>query len=265
MQAGFAFSRFADRLASLTKLSATDLELLANMPSTIGHFGARHAIRRKDDEIDQCCLLLHGYVCWQATESADGQITSIHVPGDVPDLFTIYDPQIDFNLVTMGPAVVACVPHRFFREASALSPSMMKAMLRLLSADAAVSRNWAVNLGSRDALSRVAHLLCEITTRLQAVGLARDLRLALPFTQSDLASACAISPVHANRTIQELRRCGLLQWQSKTISITDWSGLVRLADFDPGYLRLRQQERELPLASPDPAPGRASSLGTLLS
>jgi hypothetical protein len=82
----------------------------------------------------------------------------------------------------------------------------------------------------------VAHLLCEITTRLQSVGLARDLRLPSPFTQSDLAAACSISPVHANRTIQELRRCNLLQWQGKTVTITDWPGLVRLARFDPTYL-----------------------------
>ncbi len=262
MQAGFAFSRFADRLASLTKLATADLELLANMPSAISHLGGRHVIRRQGDKTDQCCLLLQGYLCWQAPESPDGQITSIHVPGDVPDLFTIHDPQIDSDLVTLGPAVVAFVPHSFFREAFALSPSLASAVLRLLFADAAALRNWTINLGSRDALSRVAHLLCEITVRLQAVGLARDLRLASPFTQSDLASACGISPVHANRTIQELRRGGLLQWQAKTISITDWAGLVRLADFDPGYLRLRKQERELHSNS---AQGRTSSLGALLS
>lgn len=264
MQAGFAFSRFADHLASLTRLSSLDRELLANMPSTISHLGARHAVRRKGDRTDQCCLLLQGYLCWQAPESPDGQITSIHVPGDAPDLFAIHDPQIDSDLITLGPTVVAFVPHRFFREASALSPSMANGLLRLQSVYAAALRNWVVNLGSRDALSRVAHLLCEITTRLQAVGLARDLRLASPFTQSDLASACGISPVHANRTIQELRRSGLLQWQSKTIFITDWSGLARLADFDPGYLRLRKQEHEQPLV-PDAIPGRSASLGALLT
>jgi CRP-like cAMP-binding protein len=116
---------------------------------------------------------------------------------------------------------------------------MSRALLRLLLADASCLRNWIVNLGSRDALTRVAHLLCEITTRLRAVGLAKDFRIPSPFTQSDLAAACGISAVHANRVIQELRRSSLLQWQSKTITITDWSDLVRLAGFDPDYLRLR--------------------------
>ena len=173
MQTGFAFSRFADRLASIVELSPGDLELLANMPSSICHYDSCHHVLKKGDHPNHCCLLLQGYLCWQDVDNHYGQITSIHVPGDVPDLYTVHDPRIDFDLVTLRPAVVASVPHRFFREISALSPSISRALLFLLLTDAAASRNCIVNLGSRDALARVAHLLCEVTARLRAVGLAR--------------------------------------------------------------------------------------------
>ncbi|WGR67824.1 MULTISPECIES: Crp/Fnr family transcriptional regulator [unclassified Bradyrhizobium] len=239
MQAGFAFSKLADRLAGLADLSAEDLDLLSDMPSAIAHFGSRHAILRHGDEPTQCCLLLQGYLSWQDAESGDGQITSIYVPGDIPDLHTLYRARADSDLVALGPAVVAFVPHRFFRDLSGRSPAMSRALLLMMLVDHAIQRNWTVNLGSRDALTRVAHLLCEITTRLQNVGLARELRLSSPFTQSDLAAACSISPVHANRTVQELRRCNLLQWQGKFMTIMDWPGLVRLAGFDPTYLGVR--------------------------
>ncbi|MBP0114679.1 MULTISPECIES: Crp/Fnr family transcriptional regulator [Bradyrhizobium] len=239
MQAGFAFSKLADRLTSLAELPPDDLDLLADMPSSIAHFGAHQTVLRHGDEAGQCCLLLQGYLSWQNHESADGQITALCVPGDIANLHTLYRPRIDGNLVALGPAIVALVPHRFFREVTARSPAMSHAMLLMLLADHAIQRNWTVNLGSRDALTRVAHLLCEITVRLQIVGLARDFRLSSPFTQSDLAAACSISAVHANRTIQELRRCNLLQWQGKTLTITDWPGLVRLAGFDPAYLSIR--------------------------
>ncbi|MCA1454198.1 Crp/Fnr family transcriptional regulator [Bradyrhizobium sp. BRP22] len=239
MQTGFAFSKFADRLASIIELSSDDLDLLARMPTSISHLGPRHRLH-KGDQPSHCCLLLQGYVCYQDAESRDGQITSIYVPGDLPDLHTVYDGRVDHELLTLGSAVVASVPHRYFREISVLSPSMSRALLRLLLADACCLRNWIVNLGSRDAMTRVAHLFCEITTRLRAVGLAKDLRIPSPFTQSDLAAACGISAVHANRIIQELRRSNLLRWQSKTITITDWNGLVRLAGFNPDYLRLRE-------------------------
>ncbi|WP_342740605.1 Crp/Fnr family transcriptional regulator [Bradyrhizobium sp. B117] len=254
MQAGFAYSRLADRLASLADLTADDLDLLAGMPSGIAHVGTHQAILRHGDEATQCCLLLKGYLSWQNPESQDGQITSICVAGDIANLHTLHRPRIDGNLIALGPAIVALVPHRFFRGMAARSPAMAHALLLMLLADHAIQRNWTVNLGSRDALTRVAHLLCEITARLQIVGLARDFRLPSPFTQSDIAAACSISPVHANRTIQELRRCNLLQWQGKTMTITNWPGLVRLAGFDPAYLSMRSAESDARTPQPRAAP-----------
>jgi hypothetical protein len=123
---------------------------------------------------------------------------------------------------------------------AAFSPSLTRALSLLGLADTACLRNWIVNLGSRDSLTRVAHLICEIVCRLRAVGQARDFRFPSPFTQCDLAAACGISAVHANRIIQELRRKRLLHWQSRTITIADWRGLVDLAGFDPDYLHLRE-------------------------
>ena len=252
MQAGFAFSKLADRLSSLTDLTAEDLALLADMPSTIVHVGARQTVVRHHGETDHCCLLLQGYLCWHVAAGQDGQITAIYVPGDVPDLHTLYHPSVGANLVALGSAIIALVPHDFFRELSANSPAMSRALLLMMLADLAIQRNWTVNLGSRDALCRVAHLVCEIRERLHGVGLARDFSFSSPFTQSDLAAACGISPVHANRTIQELRRRNLLQWHGKTMTITDWPGLVRLAGFDPAYLRTRPHDSAARPPQPTP-------------
>ncbi|HVX75148.1 MAG TPA: Crp/Fnr family transcriptional regulator [Bradyrhizobium sp.] len=241
MQKGFAFTKLADRLTSIADLSEDDLELLTKMPSTIGHFASHDQILRKGDKPSRCCLLLQGYLCWR--DEKDGQITSIFVPGDIPDLHTVVAPRLAARLTTLGPAVVAFVPHAFLKQIPLFSPGLCHAFQLLGLADAAYLRNWIVNLGSRDSLARVAHLICEIVTRLQAVGLAKDFRFPSPFTQSDLASACAISAVHANRIIQELRRRQLLHWQSRTITILDWEALSRLAEFEPDYLGLNDTAR----------------------
>jgi CRP-like cAMP-binding protein len=242
MQTGFAYTRFADRLASVAELSANDLDLLAKMPFSIGHFAHHDRIVRKGDWVNCCYLLLQGYVCWKDV-SCGGQITSIYVPGDVPDLHAFSSRRVEADLSALGPVVVAFVPHAFFNEIASSSPGISRALSLLRLAEATALRNWIINLGSRDSLTRVAHLICEIAFRLRAVGLAGEYGFASPFTQSDLAAACGISAVHANRIIQELRRRSLLRWQSRTITITDWSGLVRLAGFRPDYLCLRDLER----------------------
>jgi CRP-like cAMP-binding protein len=242
MQAGFAFSKFATRLAAVADLSSTDLDLLARMPTTIAHYASHQIVLRADQRPENCCLLLQGYLCWRSADAANGQITSVHVPGDIPDLHTIHLARPGAHLSALGSAVVAWVPHTFLREMIALSESMSRALSTLIVADAAALRSWVVNLGSRDALTRVAYLICEIAVRLRAVGLARDLRFASPFTQADLAAACGISPVHANRVIQELRRKELLHWQSRTITITNWDALLRVAEFHYDHLPLRNPD-----------------------
>ena len=238
MLQGFAFNRFADHLASIADLSPDDLDLLSSMQYSIGHFVSHACVARKGDRPSNCALLLQGFLCWK--DPSSGQITSIHVPGDIPDLYTIAALRLHSHLAALGPVVVASVPHGFFRDISAASPTLDRALRRLDATETASMQNRIVNLGSRDSLARVAHLICEITCRLRAVGLAQDYRFASPFTQSDLAAACAISPVHANRIIQELRRREALQWQSRTITVSDWDTLVDLAGFEPDYLGFRE-------------------------
>ena len=244
MQTGFAFSKFADRLSKLAELSTDDMSLLAAMPSAISHYASHETVLRAGEHTRHCCLLLQGYLCWRSASC--GQIISIHVPGDIPDLSSYQLQPVGADLASLGTAVVALVPHPYFREISARSPNLSRALFLLTLADASALQNWVVNLGSRDALTRVAHLVCDIAARLWAMGLAKDLTFPSPFTQADLASICGISPVHANRVVQELRRKGVLQWEARTIVITEWHALARIANFRPDYLLLRNAAMVLP-------------------
>lgn len=66
--------------------------------------------------------------------------------------------------------------------------------------------NQVVRLGRMSALERAAHLLLELHARLDVVGLCQGDRFPLPLTQDTLADVLGLSVVHANRTLQELRR-----------------------------------------------------------
>jgi CRP-like cAMP-binding protein len=159
---------------------------------------------------------------------------------DIPDLHSLHLSPMDHNISTLGPAVVGFIPHAPFLEILGRSPRLAHVFWRETFVDSSVFREWVVNLGQRDALNRVAHMLCEIATRLQAVGLARkDFSFTFPALQTDIADAVGISPVHTNRIIQDLRTKQLIEWKGKEIRIAAWQELVLLADFDDGYLHLR--------------------------
>jgi CRP-like cAMP-binding protein len=106
-----------------------------------------------------------------------------------------------------------------------------------------IVREWLVNVGQRTALERLAHLLCEIFTRMHRVGLTDGQRCELPLTQVELADTLALSTVHINRTLQELRRQGLVSLSSGMLEIHDFGVLQSIGMFSADYL---QSGREPP-------------------
>jgi CRP-like cAMP-binding protein len=98
--------------------------------------------------------------------------------------------------------VVAFLPQAALKDMLDRSPRLGEAFWRETFIEAAIYREWVTNLGRRESIARVAHLICELAARLQTVDLARNLCFAIPLT---LADACGISGVHANRVG---RNCG---------------------------------------------------------
>jgi len=95
-----------------------------------------------------------------------------------------------------------------------------------------------VSLGRRQASERLGHLFCELHLRLSMVGLVDDgLSYELPIRQSDIGDLLGLSAVHVNRSLQDLRRTGLVSLRDRRLTIHDLEGLRELSFFDAAYLR----------------------------
>src|SRR5207302_2534987 len=81
-------------------------------------------------------------------------------------------------------------------------PKLALAFWRATMLEAASYRERLTNAGRGTALEQVAHLLCELLARREAVGIGGT---RLPLSQVDVADAAGLSTVHVNRTIQTLR------------------------------------------------------------
>jgi CRP-like cAMP-binding protein len=239
MEIGRPYSRLLYRLERSNVLSPQDRHRVAQLPLAVSNFAADQEVARCGDVPTRCTLVLGGFLySHKLATGSRRQITSFLVPGDIADLHTLHLSSLDHSLSALGPAVVAFLPHAALRDVLDTSPQLAQAFWRETSIEAAISREWVTNLGQREAIARVAHTVCELAVRLQAVDLARNLCFSILWTQVDLADACGISSVHANRVVQELRRLGLVDWDSKQVKIRDWDGLVKIGDFSDDYLQL---------------------------
>ncbi|MCK1781205.1 Crp/Fnr family transcriptional regulator [Bradyrhizobium sp. 132] len=154
----------------------------------------------------------------------------------MPDLPTLHLPIADCDLCSIGNSTIAAVPHSSLREMMTDSLGLTHAFWRETLIQAAIYREWVENLGARQALGRLAHLLCELTTRMEFVGLADNGSFRIPLTQQGVADACGLSVVHVNRTIQELRALGLSEWENHTVTLLRAQKLQAVAEFSPEYL-----------------------------
>jgi DNA-binding transcriptional regulator LsrR (DeoR family) len=81
------------------------------------------------------------------------------------------------------------------------------------------------------ATERMSHLLLEIYHRLASVRLAQDHRFDLLLTQEQLSDVLGLSAVHINRTLQTLRREGLIECHGAHVRLLRPDDLAQAAHF----------------------------------
>ena len=92
-----------------------------------------------------------------------------------------------------------------------------------------------VRLGRQTATERMCHLLLELRWRLHAVGLAPTREFALPLTQEAIGDAVGLSIVHVNRTLQDLRRRGLIELRQGRVVLLEAERMAEIAEFRPPF------------------------------
>jgi CRP-like cAMP-binding protein len=227
------------KLESIYVLTDVEKQAVGELPIHVRDLAAGQDIVREGDRPSQCCLLLDGFIQrYKMIGDGQRQIMSFHINGDMPDVLSLHLAVMDHNLGTLAPSKVGFISHQSMRRLIQDHPRIGDALWRDTLIDAAVFREWLVGMGRRDAHARIAHLFCEIITRLDSVGLAPNKSVQIPLTQATLADALGLSAVHVNRVAQELRSEGLITWRGKTLTVNDWEGLKEAGDFDPTYLHL---------------------------
>jgi CRP-like cAMP-binding protein len=231
------------KLESIGTLSAEQREALRRLEASVVSVGAHEDIVREGDRPSSVNLLLHGLLCrYKIVADGKRQIMSFHIPGDIPDLPALFVPVMDHNVSSLVPSQLALIPRAAMLALFAEQPQLAYLFWRDTLIDAAVFREWMVGIGRRSAFKRIAHLFCEMVVRMQAVGLSSNYSIELPLTQADIADALGLSTVHVNRTLQEIRRAGLIKFDRGKLLAVDWPGLRQAGEFEQSYLHKQRTE-----------------------
>ncbi|SES91539.1 Crp/Fnr family transcriptional regulator [Paracoccus homiensis] len=227
-------------------LSDVDLNRLRKVQTQRVSFGPGEVIVPEDRIARRSCMMLRGMSARAhqlVGRPTDRVITALHVPGDFVDLHGFVLAGLEHSVISVGPSEVEFIDHAEMTEITENFPHLTRLLWMATLIDAAIHRQWLVAAASLRSSAHLAHLICEIYTRLNAVGAASDYRFCMPLLQRELAEILGYSPIHVNRAVRDLRDRGALRWNGSDVQILDWAALVRLARFDPTYLDLEQLRR----------------------
>lgn len=234
------------KLEAFTRLSADDRAALAAISSNVRYVDARRDLVCEGDKPRYVHLVLDGWgTRYKSLPDGKRQIVSLFLPGDFCDLNVYILKHMDHSIGAITRLKVAMITPE---EMSALTidrPRITQALWWHELVTVAVQREWTLNLGQRSAYERLGHLLVEVYLRLASVGRAADGRCDFPMTQNDLAEATGLTPVHVNRTLQDMRRDGLIELERKRLHIIDIARLMDVSMFNPNYLHLDHEGRHL--------------------
>ncbi len=232
-----------DNLELRSPLSKSDREAILALPYTLKSLAPGSYAVREGEPPNGCGVLVSGFAYRQKLTGDGGrQILSIHIPGEALDFQNVFLDVADHSVQMLTRGHLAIIPRADIQQVALSSPTIGHAILISTLVEASIFREWILNVGRRDAKSRLAHMLCELAVRLDTNGLGEDMGYHLPMTQAELADALGLTPVHLNRVIRSLEADGLINRSKRELSFPDWERMRDLADFNDRYRHLPVQE-----------------------
>lgn len=118
------------RLTAVAGLSSQDAARLDAIPHTVQSLEHGEHLLRNGDRPSAISIVISGVIARQKIVGDRNQISSFYLPGDVPDLQTLQIAAVDFDLCSIGDAIIASVPHAHLRGLMQLAGSLTEVFWR---------------------------------------------------------------------------------------------------------------------------------------
>ena len=217
------------RLNKLAPLTGEEIAALQAGTGLAHRVSAHREVMADGEPVTGPSLVLKGWAC-RVRIFRDGrrQILGFLLPGDLIGLCDQPEP-LASTMVTAITEVTLCPAPHPVEKGSRLATAY--ALSR------ALDENYLLRhigrLGRLSAYERLIDWVAEIHERLALAGLATPASFPMPLTQEILADTLGLTSVHVNRTLQMVRRQGLMDVRNGRVTLTDPANLRRLVESRP--------------------------------
>ena len=174
-------------------------------------------------------------------ENGARQIVNVALPGDFVAMNALLFATSDFELSCKTAVAAYRLPADRLGSALMRDAMLSAALFWVNAHEESLLAERIVSLGRRSARQRTAHVLCELISRLEIIGIDDAEKFVVPISQEEFADVLGISVVHMNKTLRALGREGVISFRNALLLVRNRARLEQIAGFESGYLQFTRR------------------------
>lgn len=219
-----------------------DVSALQNLdPSTepLHKYRTYQYLAREGEEQRRVHKILEGWALrYKLLPDGRRQISAVFLPGDCCDILWITHQRAASHVMAVTLVTTTSLAVNTLQARRRTDPAFEDWLWNEAALMSEIQAEWIVSLGRMRAIEKLGHLMCELFLRLKAVGRTNGDRCWMPLTQVEIGDLTGLTPVHVNRTLQEMRAAGLLELHAKWLRIPDLNKLRKMSLVYDEYVRM---------------------------
>jgi CRP/FNR family transcriptional regulator, anaerobic regulatory protein len=231
---------------SLSEAELSELEMVREPPRRIA---PGCDLFSQGEPCDEVFNILDGWAfLYELLEDGRRQIVNFALPGDFVG-FRTRGGASTFGAQAIIPVDLCVIPRRRLLTFAHEHPPLALRLISMLSSDEQLAYERLTSIGRKTALERMAALLLELFYRLRRrAPLVPGELLKIPLTQTLIADATGLTPIHTNRMLRELRQRRVIEYGNGLYRILAPDRLFEIAGVDPAMCAWNRRHAEQKLA-----------------
>ncbi len=227
------------RISFYADLSDDDIARIAEMDGRARTFERNTEIIDAGQKLDCVFIVTEGWaIRYKTLEDGRRQVLNVLLPGDIFDLQVMVAAEADHSVLAVTDVGTWVVRPETFEGLLTQSSSLSCAMWWMQVQEEAFLREQIMRNGKQTARERIGHFLLELHRRIRIAGFGKDESFRMPLTQSIIADALGLTPIHTNRILRQMQRERLIERDKGWVTFVDAERLADICQFDPSYFHL---------------------------
>lgn len=221
------------------ELDQDEIDLLMKLEKSPEQLAPGSLLWQEGSGVEVMAVLSKGWAfsCY-TLEDGSRMILDIFLPGDVIGMREYASRTHQASVEAITECTLCRFPHRHLDDIFERSSRLTRIFFTIAATQQSMLVERMVNLGRRDAQSKLSHFICEMYSRLSKTNPDMSPEFSLPLSQQMIADTMGLTPVHVSRVFSQLREKALVHRDRHRVSIPSVEKLSDFADFNTNYLRL---------------------------